>query len=222
MAELGAESRQEHQMIIDLIKKYDWKKVVLVGGDFTKMEHPFISFKTSIEAKHWLHEQKPENAYILVKGSRSMQMEKVLEERKAYFAERSYDQGHVISNFSASQILSKPSYLTIQVDTDKHILLKPEKLQDINHSCDPNVFFDTDAMQLVALRPVHKGDELTFFYPSAEWDMAQPFTCNCGSENCLKEIKGARYISKEILNKYKLTSFIQRQLLNRDAEAKMS
>jgi UDP-N-acetylmuramoyl-tripeptide--D-alanyl-D-alanine ligase len=222
MAELGTESLQEHQLIIDLIKKYDWKNVVLVGGDFTKLQHPFISFNSAIEAKHWLHENKPEDAYILVKGSRSMQMEKVIDEHKAYFADQTYNQDDVIENFSASQVVSTPSYLTIQVDRDKHIMLKPEKLQDINHSCNPNVFFDTDGMQLVALRSVKKGDELTYFYPSTEWDMAQPFTCHCGSGNCLKEIKGALYISEEILNKYRLSSFIQRQLQDRHVKDKIA
>ena len=144
-----------------------------------------------------------------------MQMEKVLDQHKAYFAEKSYGKDDVIADFSASQTLSKPTYLTIQVDHDKHILLKPEKLQDINHSCDPNVFFDTDAMQLVALRSIRKGEELTFFYPSTEWEMAQPFNCHCGSPGCLKEIKGAAHISEDILNQYKLSSFIEKKLKQR-------
>jgi UDP-N-acetylmuramoyl-tripeptide--D-alanyl-D-alanine ligase len=50
----------------------------LVGGDFKKIAHPFISFSNSDEVKNWLQEQKPRDAYLLVKGSRSMQMEKVI------------------------------------------------------------------------------------------------------------------------------------------------
>src|SRR5436190_5307783 len=34
MAELGTESLNEHRAIVDIIKKNDWEKVVLVGGDF--------------------------------------------------------------------------------------------------------------------------------------------------------------------------------------------
>lgn len=79
MAELGKDSLQEHQEIIDLIKKYSWKEVALVGGDFLKLSHPFLSFKNSSEAKEWFADQHFENSYILVKGSRSMQMEKVFE-----------------------------------------------------------------------------------------------------------------------------------------------
>lgn len=79
MAELGEESLLEHQHIIDLIKKYDWKEVVLVGGDFLKANHSFTKFSNAMEAGKWLKDQQIEDAYLLVKGSRSMQMEKVLD-----------------------------------------------------------------------------------------------------------------------------------------------
>jgi UDP-N-acetylmuramoyl-tripeptide--D-alanyl-D-alanine ligase len=79
MAELGNESLQEHEAIIELIKKHQWKEVVLVGGDFLKLPHPFISFKNSSEAKDWFIKNNFQNSYVLLKGSRSMQMEKVLE-----------------------------------------------------------------------------------------------------------------------------------------------
>lgn len=80
MAELGNESLKEHEAIIDLIKQHEWKEVVLVGGDFLTLSHPFRSFKDSLQAKDWLALQKFENSSILIKGSRSMQMEKVLEQ----------------------------------------------------------------------------------------------------------------------------------------------
>jgi UDP-N-acetylmuramoyl-tripeptide--D-alanyl-D-alanine ligase len=78
MAELGKDSLQEHEQLIDLIKKYSWNEVALVGGDFLKLSHPFVSFENSLQAKEWFVKQHFENSYILVKGSRSMQMEKIL------------------------------------------------------------------------------------------------------------------------------------------------
>ena len=80
MAELGKASLYEHEEIIDLIKKYSWQEVVLVGGDFLKLPHPFLSFENSLNAKEWFRKQHFQDSYILVKGSRSMQMEKVLED----------------------------------------------------------------------------------------------------------------------------------------------
>ncbi len=79
MAELGAESLAEHKAIIDTIDQYKWKEVVLVGGDFLKIQHPYISFNTSIEAKEWYQNQNFENTNLLLKGSRSIYMEKIIE-----------------------------------------------------------------------------------------------------------------------------------------------
>lgn len=78
MAELGPESLHEHEQIVALIQQHKWKNVVLVGGDFLKIKHPFMSFENSAQAGQWLQRQDLTNAYLLVKGSRSMQMEKAL------------------------------------------------------------------------------------------------------------------------------------------------
>ncbi|PZR26276.1 MAG: UDP-N-acetylmuramoylalanyl-D-glutamate--2,6-diaminopimelate ligase [Citrobacter freundii] len=78
MMELGDESIQEHVSIIDLIQQYPWKAVALVGGDFLKVQHPFLRFENADQARQWWQEQHFENTYFLVKGSRSMQMEKIL------------------------------------------------------------------------------------------------------------------------------------------------
>lgn len=78
MAELGAESIQEHSSLVDLISKYNWAGVVLVGGDFLKVKHPFISFENSAQAAEWWSNENIQDAYLLIKGSRSSQMEKVI------------------------------------------------------------------------------------------------------------------------------------------------
>jgi UDP-N-acetylmuramoyl-tripeptide--D-alanyl-D-alanine ligase len=79
MMELGSQSIEEHQQLIDLIKKYEWEKVVLVGGDFSRTNHDFLSFRDSTEAGEWFKKQHFQNSSILIKGSRSTAMEKVLE-----------------------------------------------------------------------------------------------------------------------------------------------
>ncbi|HMD00636.1 MAG TPA: SET domain-containing protein-lysine N-methyltransferase, partial [Ferruginibacter sp.] len=110
--------------------------------------------------------------------------------QKSLHATVSFSPGDVICPFSAGITQDHPTYLTVQIGTSTHITLMPEFLQYINHSCEPNVFFDTTAMELVCLRPLEQGDELTFFYPSTEWEMAQPFVCNCGTPSCLQLING--------------------------------
>lgn len=79
MAELGEESLAEHEALIQLISTYQWKEVALVGGDFLKTDHPWHSFPDSAAAAAWFREQHFENCHILIKGSRSMKMEKILD-----------------------------------------------------------------------------------------------------------------------------------------------
>jgi UDP-N-acetylmuramoyl-tripeptide--D-alanyl-D-alanine ligase len=80
MMELGEESLQEHQAIINVIDNFNWKSVVLVGGDYSKLKHDYINFENSLHAKEWLSQQHLVDVQMLIKGSRSMEMEKVLEQ----------------------------------------------------------------------------------------------------------------------------------------------
>jgi len=148
--------------------------------------------------------------------------QKVSNGQNALFALRPYQPGEVIANFSAGTISAEPTYLTVQVGVGKHITLQPEFLQYINHSCNPNVFFNTTTMQLVALKELQPEEEMTFFYPSTEWKMTQSFSCYCGDAGCLGEIKGAAYLTKEAQEKFRLTDFIQQQLAKRPARKKVA
>ena len=79
MMELGADSKNEHAHIISLIDKHPWEAVVLVGKNFGEIDHSYLNFDTSLQARAWLQKQHFQNTHLLIKGSRSMQMEKVLE-----------------------------------------------------------------------------------------------------------------------------------------------
>jgi UDP-N-acetylmuramoyl-tripeptide--D-alanyl-D-alanine ligase len=79
MMELGESSLKEHAGIISLINKFPWQQVVLVGKDYVDLPENFKLFNNSLEAREWYLLQEFENTQILIKGSRSMQMEKLLE-----------------------------------------------------------------------------------------------------------------------------------------------
>jgi UDP-N-acetylmuramoyl-tripeptide--D-alanyl-D-alanine ligase len=79
MAELGEGSVGEHEDIVDEIANYHWDDVLLVGGDFLKIDGQFKKFAKPEEAGAWLKDKKISDAYLLIKGSRSIQMEKVLD-----------------------------------------------------------------------------------------------------------------------------------------------
>jgi UDP-N-acetylmuramoyl-tripeptide--D-alanyl-D-alanine ligase len=78
MRELGAASQEEHQALIEIIKAYAFKEVVLVGKEFENCQHPFNYFETTQAAKAWLDEQNYTAHYFLIKGSRGIQMEKLI------------------------------------------------------------------------------------------------------------------------------------------------
>lgn len=125
---------------------------------------------------------------------------------------KAYSPNEVICLFSAAATHTHPSKYTVQVNDEAHIILSPDFLQYTNHSCNPNVFFDTSSMEFIALKAIEPGDELTFFYPSTEWFMAEPFHCLCGEANCIGTIKGAKELPAEIINRYRMTDFIQSKI----------
>ena len=131
---------------------------------------------------------------------------------RSLFSKKAFTKNEVIIGFVAKSVSSTPTYLTVQIGEDLHIELLPECLACTNHSCEPNCFFDTSTMEFVAIKDISEGEEFTFFYPSAEWDMDRPFQCNCGSEECLGIIQGAKYLSTEHIRKYRFTDFIQQKL----------
>src|SRR5262249_3108281 len=110
------------------------------------------------------------------------------------------------------------AYSSCQVSEDSHIELNSDLLY-CNHSCDPTVAFDMENMEVRALKDIEEGDAVTFFYPSSEWDMVQSFQCNCGSDKCLGEVKGAKWLGNDVLEGYWLNKHIRRMVERRESEA---
>ena len=77
MMELGDESHMEHEGIVELLKQHSWKDVILVGGDFETISHPYRYFPDSESASKWLRDKQLHDGLFLIKGSRSMKMERV-------------------------------------------------------------------------------------------------------------------------------------------------
>ena len=140
--------------------------------------------------------------------------------QQVLFALRSFRKGELISPMGSAFTTDKPSYLTVQTGNKTHIALHPYFLQYINHGCDPNCFFDTSLMQVTALKDIAAGEELTFFYPSTEWEMDSPFQCYCNKPCCVGFISGAANIPYEILKRYKLSDFIKRKIQYRQRKLK--
>ena len=78
MRELGKESQSEHQALIELINKNKFEEVILVGKEFENCQHHYSYFENSDAARKWLEQKNISNSYLLIKGSRSIQMEKLI------------------------------------------------------------------------------------------------------------------------------------------------
>jgi UDP-N-acetylmuramoyl-tripeptide--D-alanyl-D-alanine ligase len=79
MMELGEESQSEHNQLVTFLQSYEWKDVVLVGEQFAGISGHYHFFRTSSEAREWYVSNNFQDIFLLLKGSRGIQMEKVLE-----------------------------------------------------------------------------------------------------------------------------------------------
>lgn len=107
------------------------------------------------------------------------------------------------------------AYTSVQASRSLHIELNCD-LVYINHSCRPTLVFDMERWEVRVNPDLHQGlkagDELTFFYPSTEYAMAQPFGCRCGEKECRGTITGAKDMPLDILRQYWLSPHIEELL----------
>jgi len=80
MFELGEAAHDEHKQIVDLLLQLKAKHVILTGKNFTSClaETQFRGFETTDDALIFLQNNPINNAQVLVKGSRGMQLEKLI------------------------------------------------------------------------------------------------------------------------------------------------
>ena len=81
MLELGSESEKEHDAIVTLLQQKNISNVVLVGPLFTAAvkNTNTKAFSTSDEAVEFLKQNKIADSTILIKGSRGIKLEKVVD-----------------------------------------------------------------------------------------------------------------------------------------------
>ena len=81
MLELGENEEKEHLEILNLIHKKSFSRVFLVGKIFTKINNnsDYVCFKTSEDARNYFLKEKILDSLILIKGSRGIQLEKIID-----------------------------------------------------------------------------------------------------------------------------------------------
>jgi len=145
-------------------------------------------------------------------------------------ASRDFPANMLLTANTSTTLATAKDYSTVQISRMEHIRLNSDLLY-CNHSCDPNIRFVTSTLdptktgaeapiagviEVWSTKDIRAGDELRFFYPSTEWEMAQPFRCSCGAEKCLGWVDGAQNVSTEILKRYWLSEHIESLLAERD------
>lgn len=79
MKELGPDSNNEHQRIVDNISQYDFDKVILVGENFNQLSPKYETFSEVEDLMDYLKKQPLKNNYILLKGARRLHLENIIE-----------------------------------------------------------------------------------------------------------------------------------------------
>jgi len=94
------------------------------------------------------------------------------------YALKDFAEGEVICPITG-ELSATPTFESIQIGPHLHLdMARPSSI--LNHSCDPNGFIDFAKMQYRALRPIKKGEQLTWNYNTSEWELKRPFQCLCG------------------------------------------
>jgi SET domain-containing protein len=75
-----------------------------------------------------------------------------------------------------------------ECDRGEEFVRSARRWKYLNHSCDPNARID--GRTLVAIRPILRGEQVTFDYTTTEAEMAEPFACACGAAGCLGTVRG--------------------------------
>jgi hypothetical protein len=131
---------------------------------------------------------------------------------RSLITKQAYKKGEVICEIPKEKVVNRPDRFTVQIGRTEHTNVG--KLAALNHSCDPNVILDTANLEMVARRDIEQGEELSFFYPSTEWEMDAPFICLCGSTNCIHVVAGARFLPLSTLEQHFLNQHIREEMID--------
>ena len=82
MAELGNSSLDEHRQLVQWIASLAVDRVLLAGPQFYQVSEPsdrILVFRERKELEAWLEKEKPRGFQILLKGSRIMELERLVD-----------------------------------------------------------------------------------------------------------------------------------------------
>lgn len=79
MRELGQDSAEEHQKIVDYLKECDFERIILVGSQFATTRHSYETYADAPALIEALKQEKPTGKTILIKGSNGIRLSTVVD-----------------------------------------------------------------------------------------------------------------------------------------------
>ena len=105
---------------------------------------------------------------------------------------------------------------SIQVEADLFFVgpVQREPGDSINHSCDPNCGM-RNATQVIAMRDIEAGEELTFDYAMSDAAAYDEFDCACGATTCRGRVTSRDWRDTTLQNRYEgfLSPYIDREIM---------
>ena len=88
---------------------------------------------------------------------------------------------------------------SIQIEDELYLAggPEPEPADFINHSCDPNCGLSGGTV-LVARRPIHPQEELTFDFATVNASDFDEFDCGCGTARCRGRVTGQDWMLPDL------------------------
>jgi SET domain-containing protein len=134
--------------------------------------------------------------------------------KKGLFALESIVKDEILIDLNGEDTLPSPTRRSLQIGEGRHAFGSEETVGFLNHGCEPNVFLDFSCLCVRALRDIRSGDELKINYAATEYEMHDSFRCDCGSPECLRMIRGFKYLTKDQQLKLKpyLAPYLRKRL----------
>lgn len=126
---------------------------------------------------------------------------------KGVFAAAPIREGALILRF-AGPILryadTTPETYALQIGPDRYIGASGALDDYVNHSCDPNAGHHVrgDTTDLVALRDIAEGEQITFDYSTTLDEDDFTFDCRCSAKNCRGVMRDGKHLPDDVWDRY--------------------
>lgn len=127
------------------------------------------------------------------------------------FAQQALSRGAIVATFggTAARFSELSAFSndrvsrSIQVDDDLFFVGPPiaEPGDFLNHSCAPNCGM-RNATQVVTMRDIAPGEELTFDYAMTDTAPYDEFPCGCGADNCRRVVRAGDWKDPALRERY--------------------